>query len=189
MAKYSFISSLIVILLRNSSGCAVSPFFSSKSTSTVKLAMPAFLGCCNSTAPTVFNSCKRSVTLQLALWSLPSGRQGRRISRMRRTALLLLVFSLCCIPGSRAASGRSTTMTSWPQDPNQPPDPGQNQQYPDQNADQGQYPDQGQSAPYQSFSPEQLDKLDPGRLQDPRLLRATIETIKTQGAEMRRIRS
>lgn len=50
-------------------------------------------------------------------------------------------------------------MTSWPQDPNQPPDPGQNQQYPDQNPDQGQYPDQGQSAPYQSFSSEQLDNL------------------------------
>jgi hypothetical protein len=82
---------------------------------------------------------------------------------MRRTALVLLMLSLFSAPGSRAgASGSSAAMASWQEpDPNQPPYQGQNQQYPDQgqNQDQGQYPDQGQNAPYQSFSPEQLDNL------------------------------
>jgi Protein of unknown function (DUF3300) len=82
---------------------------------------------------------------------------------MRRTALVLLMFSLFSAPGSRAgASGSSAAMASWQEpDPNQPPYQGQNQQYPDQgqNQDQGQYPDQGQNASYQSFSPEQLDNL------------------------------
>ena len=82
---------------------------------------------------------------------------------MRRTALVLLMFSLFSTPGSRAgASGSSGAMASWQEpDPNQPPYQGQNQQYPDQgqNQDQGQYPDQGQNAPYESFSPEQLDNL------------------------------
>jgi Protein of unknown function (DUF3300) len=76
---------------------------------------------------------------------------------MRRTALVLLVVSMACIPEIKAAPGPASALTSLQEQEQSPPPPdqGQNQQ----NPDQGQYPDQGQNAPYESFSPEQLDNL------------------------------
>jgi hypothetical protein len=65
-----------------------------------------------------------------------------------------MIFSLIAIPEVRAAStafGSASAMTSL-QDQDQNQDQGQN-------PDQGQYSDQGQNAPYESFSPEQLDNL------------------------------
>jgi hypothetical protein len=41
------------------------------------LQYPPFPGCYNSTAATVFNSCKTSVTLQLALWPIPGLPTGK----------------------------------------------------------------------------------------------------------------
>jgi len=66
---------------------------------------------------------------------------------MRRTVFVLLIFSLIGIPQLKAASGSPAATTSL--------------QEQDQSQDQEQYQDQGQdqNAPYESFSPEQLDNL------------------------------
>ncbi len=76
---------------------------------------------------------------------------------MRRTALVLLIVSLACIPEIKAAPRLQPAMMSWQGQDQAPPPPDQGQSQPYSDQDQNQ--DQGQNAPYESFSPEQLDNL------------------------------